>query len=74
MKLRYRGWLWGHPEGCYNNKYGNTGISRMTPMECCEYLGLRNVFMVPDGEHDGFQVNRRQDNKSFKTWTKVGWE
>ena len=74
MKLRDRFWLWGHPEGCYNNKYGNTGISRMTPMECCEYLGLRNVFMVPDGEHDGFQVNRRQYNKSFKTLNQVGWE
>ena len=34
MKLRDKFWLWGHPEGCYNNMYGNTGISRMTPMEC----------------------------------------
>ena len=46
----------------------------MTPMECCLYLGVRNVFMVPDGEHDGFKVNRRQYNKSFKTLNQVGWE
>ena len=66
MKLRERFWLWGHPEKCYNNMYGNKGISRMTPMEACLYLGVRNTFMVPDGEHDGTKVNRRQYNKSFK--------
>ena len=74
MKLRDNFWLWGHPEGCYNNMYGNTGISRMTPMEGCLYLGVRNVFMVPDGEHTDFKVNRRQYNKSFKTLKEVGWE
>lgn len=74
MKLRERFWLWGHPEGCYNNKYGNPGISRMTPMETCLYLGVRNVFMVPDGDHNGSTVNRRQYNKSFKTLREVGWE
>jgi len=74
MKLREKFWLWGHPEGCYNNAYGNTGISRMTPMECCLYLGIRNTFMVPDGEHVGFSVSHRQYNKSFTTLRGVGWE
>jgi len=74
MKLRDKFWLWGHPEGCYNNMYGNTGISRMTPMECCLYLGLRNTFMVPDGEHVNHKVNNRQYNKSFTTLRQVGWE
>lgn len=74
MVLRDRFWLWGHPEGCYNNMHGNTGTSRMTPMEACLYLGVRNVFMVPDGEHNGSTVNRRQYNKSFKTLKEVGWE
>lgn len=46
----------------------------MTPMEACLYLGVRNTFMVPDGEHDGTRVNRRQYNKSFKTLLKTGWE
>ena len=73
MKLRERFWLWGHPEKCYNNMYGNKGISRMTPMEACLYLGVRNTFMVPDGEHDGTRVNRRQYNKSFKTLLKTGF-
>lgn len=68
--LRDRFWIWGHPEGRYNNEYGNTGISRMTPMEGAVYLGARNMFMIPVG----VDVNRRQYNKSFSTLNKVGWE
>ena len=56
MKLRDKFWLGGHPEGHYNNEYGNTGISRMTPMEACLYLGVRNTFMVPVQR----DVNRRR--------------
>ena len=70
MKLRDKFWLWGHPEGRYNNEYGNNAVSRMTPMEGCEYLGVRNTFMVPVG----VKVNRRQYNKSFTTLDSVGWE
>ena len=68
--LRDRFWLWGHPEGRYNNEYGNEKLSRMTPMEGVIYLGARNVFMVPVG----IDVNRRQYNKSFSTLANVGWE
>jgi len=68
--LRDRFWLWGHPEGCYNNAWGNDKASRMTPMEGALYLGVRNVFMVPVG----INVNRRQYNKSFSTLKGVGWE
>ena len=70
MKLRDKFWLWGHPEGRYNNEYGNNAVSRMTPMEGCLYLGVRNTFMVPVG----VDVNRRQYNKSFRTLLNVGWE
>lgn len=70
MLLRERFWLWGHPEGRYNHMYGNDKESRMTPMEGCLYLGIRNTFMVPVG----IDVNRRQYNKSFKTLRQVGWE
>lgn len=70
MLLRDKFWLWGHPEGCYNESYGNNNVSRMTPMEGCLYLGVRNTFMVPVGKN----VNRRQYNKSFKTLNCVGWE
>ena len=70
MKLREKFWLWGHPEGRYNNEWGNTQKSRMTPMEACLYLGVRNTFMVPVE----WDVNRRQYNKSFKTLRQVGWE
>ena len=72
MLLRDRFWLWGHPEGCYNKNGGGWGcpdVSRMTPMEGCLYLGVRNTFMIPVGE-----INRRQYNKSFKTLNNVGWE
>lgn len=73
MILRDKFWLWGHPEGRYNNNadgFGFGGVSRMTPMEGCLYLGVRNVFMVPVG----VKVDRRQYNKSFKTLNNVGWE
>lgn len=70
MKLNERFWLWGHPEGCYNKRYGNDGVSRMTPMEACLYLGITNTFMVPVG----ININRREYNKSFKTLRHVGWE
>jgi len=70
MLLIDRFWLWGHPEGRYNNEYGNKRVSRMTPMEGCLYLGVKNIFMVPVG----VDVNRRQYNKSFKTLQQVGWE
>ncbi len=69
MKLRDKFWLWGHPEGRYNAEYGNDKPSRMTPMEGCLYLGVRNVFMVPVT----WEVNERQYNKSFKTLDQVGW-
>ena len=70
MKLRDHFWLWGHPEGRYNGSYGNMQISRMTPMEACLYLGVRNTFMVPVQRN----VDRRQYNMSFKTLRQVGWE
>ena len=70
MLLRERCWLWGHPEGRYNAEFGNTEVSRMTPMECCSYLGIANTFMVPVG----WEVDRRQYNKSFTTLRQVGWE
>lgn len=69
MVLRDRFWLWGHPEGRYNTEFGNNKESRMTPMEGCMYLGVRNVFMVPVQR----DVNERQYNKSFKTLNQVGW-
>ena len=70
MLLRERFWLWGHPEGRYNHMFGNEGESRMTPMEACLYLGIRNTFMVPVG----IKVDRRKYNKSFTTLKQVGWE
>ncbi len=74
MLLRDHFWLWGHPEGCYNDQYGNHQVSRMTPMEACLYLGVRNTFMIPMGERNRHKINRRQYNKSFKTLRRVGWE
>ena len=70
MKLRDNFWLWGHKEGVFNMANGNEGVSRMTPMEGCLYLGVRNVFMVPMYS----ELNRRQYNKSFKTLKEVAWD
>lgn len=72
MLLRDKFWLWGHPEGRYNNNdfYGHHAVSRMTPMEACLYLGIKKTFMVPEK----WEVNRRQYNKSFTTLNEVAWE
>ena len=70
MKIKDRFWLWGHPAGRFDNEFGNTLPSRMTPMEGCLYLGVNNAFMVPCM----VEVNERQYMKSFKTLGHVGWE
>ena len=73
MKLRDRMWLWGHPEGCFNNNFANYGFhgtSRMTPAEFCYWFGIGKTFMVPMG----FEVNRRAYNKSFSSLLEFGWE
>ena len=73
MKLKDTFWLWGHPEGCFNNGQWDAdffGESRMTPTEACNYLGIDKVFMVPFHH----EVNRRQYNKSFSKLKSVGWE
>ena len=68
--LKDRLWLWGHPEGCYNNEFGNTEVSRMTPLEGALYLDCTGIFMVPIGSGH----NRRQYNHSFKPLDRVGWD
>ncbi len=68
--LKDKLWLWGHPEGRYNNEFGNTEISRMTPFEGATYLDCSGVFMVPAGA----KVNRRQYHLSFTTLDRVGWD
>jgi hypothetical protein len=69
-KLRDKLWLWAHPEGKYYNEYGNTEVSRMTPLEGAMYLDCSGLFMVPAGTI----VNRRQYNLSFKPMQRVGWD
>ena len=68
--LKDKLWLWAHPEGRYNNEYGNNEISRMTPLEGAMYLDCTGLFMVPVG----VQLNRRQYNHSFKPMQRVGWD
>ena len=68
--LKDKLWLWAHPEGKYYNEYGNTEVSRMTPLEGAMYLDCTGLFMVPAGT----LVNRRQYNHSFKPMQRVGWD
>jgi hypothetical protein len=46
MQVRDRFWLWCHPAGSHNGIYGVSGESRITPVEACCYLGIRNAIMV----------------------------
>lgn len=68
--LKDKLWLWAHPEGKYYNEYGNTEVSRMTPLEGAMFLDCTGLFMVPAGTI----VNRRQYNLSFKPMQRVGWD
>lgn len=79
MKLKERGWLWGHPEGRYNltwrekhveNGEVNVVKSRMTPTEFCVYMGINRVFMIPLD----VDVDRHQYNMSFRRMHDVAWE
>ena len=73
MKLRDRFWLWGHPEGRYNNYADNFGFpyeSRMTPTEACFYLGISKTFMTPVG----WKVDKRKYNKAFTPLKGVAWD
>ena len=68
--LKDKLWLWAHPEGKYYNEYGNTELSRMTPLEGAMLLDCTGLFMVPAGT----LVNRRQYHHSFKPMQRVGWD
>lgn len=45
-KIKDKFWLWGHKAGSHNNEYGLSGLSKMTPGEAANYLGISNVIMV----------------------------
>ncbi|MFB3882939.1 MAG: hypothetical protein ACE149_16865 [Armatimonadota bacterium] len=46
MTVRDRLWLWCHPERSHNGIYGVPRDSRITPVEACCYLGIKNALMV----------------------------
>ena len=46
MTVKDRLWLWCHPAGSHNGIYGVPRDSRITPVEACCYLGIRNALMV----------------------------
>ena len=47
--VRDRLWLWGHPAGSHNGRWGSPGESTISPAEAAAYMGLRNVLMVRYG-------------------------
>jgi len=47
--VRERFWIWGHPPGSHNGRYGLPGVSRMTPAEAACCLGVPNLLMVSYG-------------------------
>jgi hypothetical protein len=46
MTVRDRLWLWCHPAGSHNGIYGVPRDSRITPVEACCYLDIKNAIMV----------------------------
>ena len=61
--LKDKLWLWGHPEGHYNNDYGNPDISRMTPLEGA--LNDLKVFV----SYEAFKVYGK-DGKKYLPYNK----
>ena len=54
MTVKDRLWLWCHPERSHNGIYGVTRDSRITPVEACCYLGIKNAIMVRYHDHGPF--------------------
>ena len=75
--VRDRLWLWAHIEGSYDNQYGlpNNGISRMTPPQAAEFLGIPNIIFIrynkkPAPPYDEYATQYRNTKKLM--WSFVG--
>ena len=68
-----RMWLWCHPAGSHNgSKYGIPSASRTTPVEACNYLGIRNALVVRYGDFGPFPPYD-QFAVPFATLDRVVW-
>ncbi len=45
--VRDKFWIWGHPPGSHNGRFGIPGTSRMTPAEGAFYLHVPNLVLAP---------------------------
>jgi len=45
--VRDKLWIWGHPPGSHNGRFGIPGTSRMTPAEGAFYLNVPNLVLAP---------------------------
>ncbi len=70
--MREKIWLWGHKEGMQNNRWGLFEISKITPFDACEYMGIENLIFVREFGLPGPEEYERYAN-SFKNLKKIVW-
>jgi hypothetical protein len=46
QNVRDKLWIWGHPPGSHNGRFGIQGTSRMTPAEGAFYLNVPNLVLA----------------------------
>jgi hypothetical protein len=73
--LRNKFWLWAHEAGSYTGEHGLLGVSRITPAEAADYLGVPNLIMVryagkPQPPFDRYAASLRSLNQVV--WSIVG--
>ena len=70
MKEKF--YLWAHKEGMQNNRWGLTKESKISPIDACKYLGIKNIIFVREfGKPEPEEYGKYAE--SFKKLKKVIW-
>ena len=71
--MRDKLYLWAHKEGTQNNRFNIPGISRISPVDACYYMGIENVIMVKNCFGQPSPDEYEKYAESFKSLKKVVW-
>ena len=66
-------YLWAHKEGTQNNRFNIPGISKISPVDACNYMGIENVIMVKNCFGQPLPDEYEKYAESFKPLRKVVW-
>jgi len=68
-KFKEKIWVWGHPTNAFENKWGITVKSNMSPGEGIAWLGGENVFYIPAG----YEIDPDEQVGLLSDKRTVGW-